>query len=280
VVSLPQEEIPRLSNFDSIAPTLFGTSRENALDGEEYSRAIDLTHSYDFWYEVAQDYARLYRDSSVIEAFSSRFEVFGQLLLASISEETDRRVLLAEHFTIAQLQNWVDPNIVQNTLFPGLIPLPILLNNWLQVEEGGSTIETLERNDLSTGAFLLGLKVQSIGARPSYKVRQALEDLYEYDIPFGNSPDMSSLKLGELIKNPRKMLLIPLVTAAFLAAGQMEQGDYAGAIETSATGGAAYIALEGSRLLPSLVENAVLKNPRANEEAGEERQRGVDDEAE
>jgi hypothetical protein len=93
------------------------------------------------------------------------------------------------------LEDTPEVNLAQSTLFPEYPPLSYLLG---RIDQGNAT-QRLDNYDLSPQAFLLALRIYSAAISPSYRVRAALPEIYEYDIPFGNSPDGIFMKLKSIL---------------------------------------------------------------------------------
>lgn len=117
----------------------------------------------------------------------------------------------------------------------------------------------MEGYGLTTSKFLLGLRIHTARLTASPQVRQAVNDMYRYQIPFANSPEMSSDTLMGLLHNARQVALLPLIYGALAVAGHIEAGEYVLAMKASAASGGADFAFAAPVEIHGLITNALTK---------------------
>lgn len=276
VVTVPEEEVDAPPDLRELAPRMFGIPLTLTLDQDAYERTADLIRRTDLWEAINEDYHALYLSGqreqaqevdpdrfygNVIESFNLGYSAFARLMDFS-QEATDISESFAEHVIVCQLENWLDPNLVQTTLYPNLLPVSFLLKNWQE----SSASRILSENGLTPETFLLALKVQSLGLNPSSRVRETLDDIYDYDIPFGQSPDMSAEALLSVLRNARKVVLIPLVAGALAAYGHIHSGDYVMALQATGTAAGSSIVLAGSLRASEYLTNELARKSDKKEE--------------
>lgn len=116
--------------------------------------------------------------------------------------------------------------------------------------------------NLSSEALKAGLSCYLLGQTAEVKVREAVEDIRQYDIPIGQSPRASSDSLLKLIDSSKKMCLAPVVAAGTLGISQLGQGGYVAALLTVGTGSAMTLVLVGTLSVSDLlVRRMISKRP-------------------
>ena len=271
-----------VSNLRRLAPQLFGVPNEVTLNQDEYRRVADLVRRTDLWQAVieqyfelvyasesaggeenllSEDYVRPAFERQVVEPFTLNYRAFARLF--DFAQEAENVAgSFGEHAIIGQLESNDITDIVGRTLFPNLPPFSYLLERF----EEGPVQSVLAENDLTPTKLLLGLRLHTAGLRPSPSVRGAIDDLYKYDIPFGNSPEMSSETLFSLLRNSRQLILIPILYGAFAIGGHIQDGDYVLAMKAAGASGVSYIALAAPIEIHNIVTNALVR--RRDDEQG------------
>lgn len=280
IVTVPEEELDVPSDLRTLAPQIFGVPLTLTLDLDAYEKTADVIRGTEVWEAINEDYYELYVsrqsdrryeqepddfDRHVIEPHRIGYSAFARMMDFS-READDIAESFAEHVTVCHLENWADPNIMQTTLYPNSPPLSFLLRNG----QASNLHRLLSENGLEPDAFLLALRVQSLGLNPSPRVREALEDIYEYDIPFGQSPDMSSDTFLSLLRSARKVVLIPLLAGALTAYGHIDSGEYVMALQASSTGAASSLVLAGSLRVTGYLTNELARKRDDREEKDRE----------
>ena len=90
-----------------------------------------------------------------------------------------------------------------------------------------------------------------------------VKELYDYDIPLGQSPQTNSNSLLTLIENGKNMCLAPMVAAGGLGIFQLNQGDFVTALITVGTGSVMTLVLVGTLSVSDLlVRHMITRRPK------------------
>ena len=246
----------------------------------------NLVRVQNIWDAVIQDYFDLCRPTEeeleqrrfAAQSFQARFErlvydpynlnydVVARLLNFSLPAERIAEAF-GEHAIVSQRETRYAPELIENTLFPNLPPLAYLFDSYNE----GAVHSVLEGYGLTTSKFLLGLRIHTARLTASPQVRQAVNDMYRYQIPFANSPEMSSDTLMGPLHNARQVALLPLIYGALAVAGHIEAGEYVLAMKASAASGGADFAFAAPVEIHGLITNALTKR-REGEQGTDEQQ--------
>jgi hypothetical protein len=102
-------------------------------------------------------------------------------------------------------------------------------------------------------AFATGVACLNARLQRSQRMADFTENVLQYDLPFGNSPRVSSDSLLKLLDSGKKMCLAPMAAGGMYGVAQLSQGQYVAAILCVSTGSAMTLILLGSVAVGSLL---------------------------
>ena len=107
--------------------------------------------------------------------------------------------------------------------------------------------------DLTTDALQMGLNCYFSSRFAEPRVLSVVDELYNYDIPFGRSPGTGKKRLSTLVKKGEKMCLAPLAVATGLGIKHLLQEEFAAALFTVGTGSGMTLILVGTFFVTALL---------------------------
>lgn len=93
-------------------------------------------------------------------------------------------------------------------------------------------------------------------------------DLYHYDVPLGQSPEVKSDSLLKLLETSNKICLAPLAIGGVHAVSQLTQGAYVAALLTTGTAGAMTLVLIGTVSVGALIVQRVAQARARSSDGG------------
>lgn len=128
------------------------------------------------------------------------------------------------------------------------------------------TDKFLRRFEIKPDHFSLSLKIRTFALLAPTRVRVSLKEIYEYHVPFGQSPETESETLKNIIKQAKSIVVAPLVAGAMGSATLLSTGQYVLAIECALASGASTIILVATTSIADRILDHLSKRRGSREE--------------
>ena len=229
ITAVPISEFPRnVDSLKALTTQMFGIATNDMISQNEYMRSLEALRQPHFWDEIEHFYFEFY-DTPDFRKWAKRYSKFW------IEEE--RKPTLADDIVLCQLSS-ADIQNVPSVWAPYLFPFPPPPRYPREMDS-----EFLSKYEIRPEAMAIAIQVRSMALFPSKKVASAVHGIYQYHIPFGQSPETTSDTLRNIIKSARSIVVAPLVAGAFGSAASIHTGQYLLAIECAAAASGATLFL-------------------------------------
>ena len=253
VASVPSSDIGFQQSLKSTIAQLFGVATADCLTNSEYNRALRIITDNKFW--------------SRLEDFYLEFGHFHYHLFDELHHYFRTRYLrkeevsLSEDILLCQLWGLNIGNVIPR--FPYLYPLPF---PHLSSEFVERIMDILREFNIKPDHFILSLKIRTSALLVPDRVRISLKEIYEYHVPFGQSPETESETLKNIIKQAKSIVVAPLVAGAMSSATLLSTGQYVLAIECTLASSASTIVLVATTSLADRILDHLSKRRGTGEE--------------
>jgi len=213
-VTVPWDDLGEELKLEQVMSYFFSVPRTKTINDSQYKTAIRLIRNRRIWEALEFDQLRLFggypRDAptEVLATQARRqidysFAVLNNIVNRSQAEwqgispsvVSSEAPSLAEHAAIFRLDGAPERDISAHVRIFSYYPRYAYV---LARTVEGQTKQILDEENISAEAFSLALRIYSAVLVPSEGVRGALKEAYDYDIPFGNSPDGTFGNLGSI----------------------------------------------------------------------------------
>lgn len=201
-----------------LASELYGSSRSSVITSEEYETAVELIQGREIWEAFQSDYLDLYEYSAPgteldlgtrIETFARTLDGFDEKW-DPYRENWGTEMLLARHAFLSQLGPARDLDVAQATLFSNHVPFSHILYN----ARDNHVLQQLEQAELSPQSFLLALEIHNSALTLPYEIRDLVPLLYEYEVPFGNSPEGRFERIVDMLRGGYDSIVVRVKSTA------------------------------------------------------------------
>jgi hypothetical protein len=121
------------------------------------------------------------------------------------------------------------------------------------------TEKFLKEFEIKPEYFTTSLKIRMCSLLASERVKIALSEIYEYHIPFGESPKSASETFRNIIKHAKSIVVAPLIAGALGSATLISTGQYILAIECALASGGSTIVLVATTSLADRILDYISK---------------------
>jgi len=254
IATCPIKEL-RGNNFDIVAITseILGIAPSDFLKNSEYEKSIKLIAEPEFWHDLEHFYYDVYGPS--FEIFVHEwYRYFRRWHEKYVRKIKEYEVSLSEDLLICQLAGININNI--STLFPFFGPAPFFA---FPAPDLGDNIlnKYFSRFEIAPEKFSLAIKIITASYYAPRKAREAIFDIYNYDIPFGQSPETESELLKNIIKHAKSVIVAPLITGAMGTATLISNGQYLLAIECALASSATTLIFVGTASVADKILNYI-----------------------
>ena len=258
VASVPSSDIGYQRPLKFAVTQLFGVATTDCLTDSEYDKALRITTEPEFWDRLEECYYEFYGPPFDIllhkwyHYFRRRHERYFKYLREKVS--------LSDDILLCQLGGVNITNVIP--WFPYPLPFPYLPP---KKDFEHVTDEFLRKFEIKPDQFSLSLKIRTSALLVPDRVRVSLKEIYEYHVPFGQSPETESETLKNIIKQAKSIVVAPLVAGAMGSATLLSTGQYVLAIECALASGASTIILVASTSIADRILDHISKR-RGREE--------------
>jgi len=253
VASVPFSDISYQESLKLAVTQLFGVATTDCLTDSEYNRALRITTEPEFWSRLEDLHHEL---DPFFELWYRYFRSYFRRLCERYTRE--EKVSLADDILFCQLGGVNINNIPKPSWSLSLYPQPLAyLLPELDFEHISDRL--LRRFEIKPEHFNLSLRIRASALSAPTKVRVSLKEIYEYHVPFGQSPKTESETLKNIIKQAKNIVVAPLVAGAMSSATLLSTGQYVLAIECALTSGACTIILVASTSIADQIVDHISK---------------------
>jgi len=261
VVSVPSSDIGYQQPLKFAVAQLFGVATTDCLTDSEYDEALRITTEPGFWKRLEDFYHQFYDPSfdMFLHEWHHYFRRWHERYFEYLLKE---KVSLSDDVLVCQLGG-VNLNNVIIPWFPYPLPFPYLPP---KKDFEHVTDKFLRRFEIKPEHFSLSLKIRASALLVPTKVRVSLKEIYEYYVPFGQSPETESETLKNIIKQAKSIVVAPLVAGAMGSANLLSTGQYVLAIECALASGASTIILVATTSIADRILDHLSKKRGSMEE--------------
>ncbi len=166
-----------------------------------------------------------------------------------------RKASLSDDIIVCQLAGLNIANIPV-PLVPNLFPFPYLPP---KKEFRYVTEKFLKEFEIKPEYFTSSLKIRMSSLSALERVKISLSEIYEYHIPFGESPKSDSETLKNILKQAKNIVVAPLIAGALGSATLISTGQYILAIECALASGGSTIVLVATTSLADRILDYISK---------------------
>jgi len=261
VASVPSSDITYTyqKSLKLAVTQLFGVATTDCLTDLEYNRALRITTEPEFWSKLEDFHHELYDPIFDIlwrhyfRRWRERYSVYTR----------EKKVSLADDILFCLLGG-VNINNIQKPSW-SIYPQPLA---YLPPELDFEHVidELLRRFEIKPDHFSLSLRIRASALLVPNRVRISLKEIYEYHIPFGQSPETESETLKNIIKQAKNIVVAPLVAGAMSSATLLSTGQYVLAIECALASGASTIIFVASTSIADRIVDHISKRRGSKED--------------
>lgn len=261
VASVPSSDIGYQQSLKSAVIKLLGVATTDCLTDSEYDKSLRIVAEPEFWSEMEDFYHEFYGPpfDMFLHEWHHYFRRWHERYSRYLREE---RVSLSDDILFCQLGG-VNINNVPVPWFPYPLPFPYLPP---RRDFEHITDKFLRRFEIKPEHFSLSLKIRTSALLVPTRVRISLKEIYEYHVPFGESPKAESETLKNIIKQAKSIVVAPLVAGAMGSATLLSTGQYVLAIECALASGASTIILVAT----TSIADRILDHLSKRRESGKE----------
>ncbi len=260
VTSVPSSDISYHKSLKLAVTQLLGVATTDCLTDFEYDRSLRIVTEPEFWSKMEEFYSEFYGppfDRSLHEWRHYLRRRYGEY--SDYKREREEKVSLSDDILFCQLGG-VNINNVPVPWFS--YPLPYLPTK-RDFEHIADKI--FRQLDIKPDLFSLSLKIRTSALLVPTRVRVSFNEICEYYIPFGQSPETESESLKNIIKQAKSIVIAPLVAGAMGSTTLLSTGQYVLAIECAFASGASTIILVASTSIADRILDHISKR-RGSEE--------------
>jgi hypothetical protein len=251
VASIPSEDIGYQKSLKFAITQLFGVSSTDCLTNFEYDRSLKIISEPKFWHRLEEFY---------YEFYGPPFDIFLHEWYRYFMRWTERyfkdlekeKASLSDDVIVCQL---VGLNIANVPVPLMSYPLPF---PYLPLKKN-ITEKFLKEFEIKPEYFTTSLKIRMCSLLASERVKIALSEIYEYHIPFGESPKSASETFRNIIKHAKSIVVAPLIAGALGSATLISTGQYILAIECALASGGSTIVLVATTSLADRILDYISK---------------------
>jgi len=224
VATVPVSELGVVDNeLNAILAEVLGIPMSNVLDGEGYQRVTDLLRSY------PPDYFFPYRHPNAHRYFDRVYD--------SLHKDGSPKELFSDFLATAGN------------------PSPVV--NAFQLWPFFAAPEFLAKLEINQDVLVTAMQCIASRSVRSQQAESFIQEVFEYDIPMGQSPSVKADSLLQLLETSRKFCVAPLALGGTQALNQLAQGNYVAALLTTSTAGVMTLVLIGTVSVGALIVQKV-----------------------
>lgn len=254
IASIPSKDIGYQKSLNSAVTQIFGVSPTDCLTDIEYNKSLRIISEPEFWHILEEFYYEFY-GRPFDSFFYEWYRYFRRWLQRYFEDFEKEKTSLSDDIITCQLAG-ID---VANVLLPWFPqPFPFL---FLPPEKKFNNImkKFLEKFEIKTEYFTTSLKIRMSSLLAPEKVKISLSEIYEYHVPFGESPKSDSETLRNIIKQARSIIVAPLIAGALRSATLISTSQYILAIECALASAGSTIILVASISLTDRILDYISK---------------------
>lgn len=253
VASIPSEDIGYQMSLKFAVTQLFGVSTTDCLTNLEYDRTLRIISEPGFWHSLEEFYHKFYGPpfDKFFHEWYHYFQRWSDLEKASLTDD----------IIVCQLAGVNIANI-PTPLMPYPFPFPYLPP---EKEFRYITEKFLKEFEIKPEYFTTSLKIRMSSLFAPDRVKISLSEIYEYHIPFGESPESDSETLKNIIKQAKSIVVAPLIAGVLGSATLISMGQYILAIECAFASGGSTIVLVATISLADRILDFISKKRGKNQ---------------
>ena len=261
IASVPSSDIGYKKPLKMTIAQLMGVVTSDCINDSEYNRSLQIVAEPEFWEEMEYLYHKFYGPpfDIFLHEWYRYFRRWHEIYFKGRQEE---RVNLSEDILLCQLGR-VNINNVPVPWFPYPLPFPYLppKKDFEYIADKFS-----RRFGIKPEHFSLALRIRISSLLVPERVRISLKEIYEYYIPFGQSPETESETLRNIIKHAKSIVVAPLVAGAMISTTLLSTGQFVLAIECALASGVSTIILVATTSIADLILDYISKRRGGREE--------------
>jgi len=256
IIAVPISEPSRhVDSLKALATQILGIATNDMIDQNEYMKSLKALRDPHFWDELEHFYHKFY--GPPFEIFIHEWYRGFRRWPEKFWMEEEGKHILAEDIVFCQLSAADIPNVFgpwPSYLFP-FSPIPPIPPRYPKE----MVSEFFSMYEIRPEALTIAIRVRSTAIFSSKKVASAVNGIYQYHIPFGQSPKTTSDTLRNIIKSARSIVVAPLVAGGLGSATLISTGQYLLAIECAAAASGATLFLVATTSLIDYIVSYVSK---------------------
>lgn len=240
-------------SLKELTTQIFGITTTDMIDQQEYKRALRVLSKPKFWDDLEHFYYEFYGPpfEIFIHEWYRGFRRWPEKFW--MKEEEDEHIL-ANDVVLCQLSSADIPNMFgpwPSYLFP-FPPIP-------PMHDRKMISGFFSKYEVRPEAMAITIRVRTTAIYSSKKVVSATDGIFQYHIPFGQSPKTTSDTLQNIIKSAKNIVVAPLIAGGLGSATFISTGQYLLAIECAATASASTIILVATTSLADYIVGYISK---------------------
>ena len=268
-ISVPISEIiQKKVPLSILISHIFGLTTSDIINNEDYKRANKAISDPNFWDDIEESY---------YYALGPPFEIFAREWFRGFRRwsrrneyfrrESEVEGSMATDTILCQLAASSSQQSMSSSFFPFFQPfaLPPLYSREF---ESSKTI--FSKYEVSPELLSIAFQIKSSALYCNEKISSAAKGIYEYHVPFGQSPDTKSDTISNIIHTAKNVTVAPLVASGMGSATLISTGQYLLALECAATGAGSTLLLVATTTLADYIVNYVSKKRAQIENQNEE----------
>ena len=261
IASVPSSDIGYKKSLKLSIAQLVGVATADCISDYEYNRSLQIVGKPEFWSEIEDFYHELYEPAFDI-SLHKWYHYFKKWHKEYFGGRQNERVNLSEDILLCQLGR-VNINNVPVPWFPYPLPFPYFppKRDFEYIAD-----KFLRRFEIKPEHFSLALKIRTSTLLVPDRVRISLKELYEYYVPFGQSPETVSETLRNIIKQAKSIVVAPLIAGAMSSATLLSTNQYVLAVECALASGASTIILVATTSIADWILDHLSKRRESGED--------------
>lgn len=240
VASVPSTDIGHKESLKATVAELVGVSTSDCLTSSEYHKALKVATNPEFWVSMI-DY--IHGHPILRQCFRRClecewcFEEWQRYFKRYFKEWQEQGIkLFFDDVLLCQLSGVDTSKVLPWFLCPTLFPHFLYDTDFKYLER-----KFYQNFELEFERFNVSLKIRAAASLAPERIRLSLGEMYNYHVPFGQSPECESETLRKIVEKAKDIVLAPLLTGAMKSATLISANHYILAVECALASGTSAI---------------------------------------